>query len=183
MFAYCNNNPIVGFDPTGESVLLAIVGKAALGAIINVATTFIGAKVTGQSYSWKDAGIAALSGALGTGGTWLKIIAGGVSGVYSGIMAYQNGADGWKAIVSGIVAAFGTTVSVSNLAGWTGTALELGISSFTDIVFGTASNSIAAATYRASIDTSIPNLEKHSSAPQRSHPNRARLVTERKLLY
>lgn len=164
MFAYCENNPVEGEDPHGGFVLSAIatkiaiaVGKAAIGASINVLTTYIGAKVTGQSYTWKDAGIAALSGALGTGGTAMKIAAGAVSGIYSGYVAYKNGASIGGAIAAGAVSAYGTTASVANIATWTGVDLSIGISTFTDFVFGTGANSIAAATYRVSVDMSKPN--------------------------
>ena len=184
MFAYCLNNPVNISDINGKLGFGIMLGKAALGAAVNVLTTYIGARVTGQSYSWKDAGVAALAGALGTGGTGLKIAAGVVSGIYSGVMAYQNGADLGKAILSGVVAAYGTTVSVANIAGWTKTPLALGVSTFTDIVFGTASNSIAAATYRASIDTSTSSFgTQQSYTPNISRHNRAKRYTERKLLY
>lgn len=160
MYAYCENNPVNGEDQNGKFVLSAIlaktavvVGKAALGASVNVLTTFVAAKVTGQSYSWQDAGVAALSGALGTGNTPLKIAAGVVSGAYSAYMAYKNGASIGGAIMTGAVSAYGTTASVANIAGWTGIDLSIITSTFTDVVFGTASNSIAAATYRVSVDS------------------------------
>lgn len=160
MYAYCENNPVNGEDQNGKFVLSAIlaktavvVGKAALGASVNVLTTFVAAKVTGQSYSWQDAGVAALSGALGTGNTPLKIAAGVVSGAYSAYMAYKNGASISGAIMTGAVSAYGTTASVANIAGWTGIDLSIITSTFTDVVFGTASNSIAAATYRVSVDS------------------------------
>ena len=166
VYAYCANNPVTLSDPTGEFALGVILGKAVIGAAVNVLTTYIGAKVTGQSYSWKDAGVAALAGALGTGGTVLKVAAGVVSGLYTGVTAYQNGADLGKAVLAGAVSAWGTTVSVANIAGWTGPALELGVSTVTDVVFGTASNSIAAATYRASIETSTSNNTKQQVGTQ-----------------
>ena len=158
MYAYCGNNPVNRNDDSGE--FWKIVIGLAVGAAVNVLTTYIGAKATGQSYSWKDAGIAALAGALGTGNTVLKIAAGAVTGLYTGITAYQNGADPGKAVLAGLAAAWGTTVSVANIAGWTGPALELGLSAFTDFIFGTGSNSIAAAIYRASIETSTSNNER-----------------------
>ena len=158
MFAYCLNNPVNYEDPNGElalGVILSkaaiVVGKAAVGAAVNVATTFIAAKVTGQSYSWQDAGIAALSGALGTGSTIMKVAAGAVSGIYSGYMAHENGASTMEVIMSSVAAAYGTTVSVANIAGWSGINLSLGTSVFTDLVFGTAANSISAAVYKTSI--------------------------------
>jgi RHS repeat-associated protein len=183
MFAYCGNNPINLSDPNGKFALGIALGKAALGAAVNVFTTYIGAKSTGQSYSWKDATIAAVSGALGTGNTLLKIAAGVVSGVYTGVTAYQNGANTGKAILSGFVSAWGTTVSVANIAGWTGPALNLGVSTFTDLVFGTAANSISAATYRASIDTSTPYVEVQQTYTQPANCfNRKKIYSERKLL-
>ena len=158
MFAYCNNNPVNKTDPNGEFALGAIlskaaivVGKAAIGASVNVATTFIAAKVTGQNYSWQDAGVAALSGALGTGSTIMKVAAGAVSGIYSGYMAHENAASTTGVIMASVAAAYGTTVSVANIAGWSGINLSLGTSVFTDLVFGTAANSISAAVYKTSI--------------------------------
>jgi len=183
MFAYCNNNPVNLSDPNGNFAFGIILGKAVLGAAVNVLTTYIGAKVTGQSYSWKDAGFAALSGAFGTGGTVLKVAAGVVSGAYTGISAYQNGASVESAILCGTVSAVGTTVSVSNIAGWTGPELNPVIATSTDIVFGTAANSIAAATYRASTDTSTTDNKKPSLNTRYSTTfNRAKLASDRKLL-
>ena len=182
MFAYCLNNPVNFSDPTGEVALGVLLGKAAIGAAVNVLTTYIGAKVTGQHYSWRDAGVAALAGALGTGNTTLKIAAGVVSGLYTGVTAYQNGADVEKAVLAGAVSAWGTTVSVANIAGWTGPALELGVSTFTDVVFGTASNSIAAATYRASIETSTSNNTKQQVGTQcANNLNRTKLYCDKRL--
>lgn len=160
MYAYCENNPIDSEDQNGEFVLSAILtkvavatGKAVLGASVNVLATFIAAKVTGQSYTWQDAGVAALSGALGTGKTAMKIAAGIVSGVYSGYMAYQNGASLGGAILSGVASAYGTTVSVANISGWMGTDLSIFTSTFSDLVFGTGANSISAAIYRCSVES------------------------------
>lgn len=134
------------------------------------------------SYSWKDAGVAALAGALGTGGTVLKVAAGVVSGLYAGVTAYQNGADLGKAVISGAVSAWGTTVSVANIAGWTGPALELGVSTFTDVVFGTASNSIAAATYRTSIETSKQNNVRQQAGTQYANNlYRSKLYSDKRL--
>ena len=182
VYAYCANNPVNFSDPTGEFALGVILGRAAIGAAVNVLTTYIGAKVTGQSYSWKDAGVAALAGALGTGGTVLKVAAGVVSGLYTGVTAYQNGADLGKAVLAGAVSAWGTTVSVANIAGWTGPALELGVSTFTDVVFGAASNSIAAATYRASIETSTSNNTKQQVGTQcANNLKRTKLYCDKRL--
>ena len=155
LFAYCGNNPVNNVDPSGElaiSVFLlkaaAIIGKALLGAAVNTLTTFIAAKATSQDYNLRDVGIAAISGALGTGNTLLKVLAGVISGGYSGYSAYQNGASTEGSFATGFASAWGTTVSVSNIAGWSGTILKLFDSLFVDLVFGMGANSVSAGIYK-----------------------------------
>lgn len=55
MFAYCMNNPVRMVDDDGE--LPQVLVGALIGGSVNVVTTFIAAKVTGQSYSLKDGGL------------------------------------------------------------------------------------------------------------------------------
>ena len=64
MFAYCENNPVMGVDPTGEWVHLAI--GAAIGAAVNVATSYINHRIAGEKYTkytLEEATIDAISGA------------------------------------------------------------------------------------------------------------------------
>ena len=81
------------------------------------------------------------------------IVAGIVSGGYTGFTAVQNGASIGGAVIAGLVSAGATILSVSNIAEWTGGALEFGLSTCVDMVFGTSSNSISAAVYRASVES------------------------------
>ena len=91
MFAYCENNPVMGSDPTGEWVHLAI--GAAIGAAINVATSYVAHSIAGESYSIRDAitdaAVGAASGALAASGvgkagqTVLNGLIGGVSAAYT----------------------------------------------------------------------------------------------------
>ena len=62
MFAYCENNPVNGCDPSGEWVHL-IVG-AVLGAVSNVALSYLNAKRSGDTYNLLTAGVDAASGAI-----------------------------------------------------------------------------------------------------------------------
>ena len=62
MFAYCENNPVNGYDPSGEWVHLAV--GAVLGAVANMATSYSTAKKCGKSYDLLSAGIDAVSGAI-----------------------------------------------------------------------------------------------------------------------
>ena len=64
LFAYCGNNPVGRVDDEGKcwEVIAALAGRAAIGAAVNVFTTFVAAKVTGQEYTRMDAAIAAGTG-------------------------------------------------------------------------------------------------------------------------
>ena len=61
MFAYCENNPVMRSDPTGEWVHIAV--GAVIGAISSVATSYLSSKATGRDYSLLDAVLDAVSGA------------------------------------------------------------------------------------------------------------------------
>ena len=63
MFAYCNNSPVIQADHTGEFGLLTLV-SAVVSAAVNVATTYIAAKATGQEYTLTDALVSAAIGAV-----------------------------------------------------------------------------------------------------------------------
>ncbi len=144
LYAYCDNNPVSREDGEGTCWLSALVGAA-----VNVATTFIAAKATGQEYTWLDAGVAALSGAanaIPVAGPW---ISGAITGTYTGIMAAKSGANLGEAFLCGSVAAVCTTASISNLANWNGATIDLATTAFTDVVFGTGYNGMAAATFKA----------------------------------
>ena len=172
MFAYCLCNPVNSYDPDGEFAIGTILGKAAIGAGINVLTTFVAAKVTGQDYTWKDAGVAALSGAIGSGNaTKLKVIAGVVSGVYTGAMAYKNGASLDGALAAGVVSGVGTTFAVSNIAQWLKAPLGPVAAPVVDLIFGTSANTMAAVTYKVAVDSSKTN-ELASNTAQRSTTSR-----------
>lgn len=56
LYVYCNGNPVAMLDDEGEFAISLV--KMAVGAVVNVATTYIAAKVTGQEYGILD-GVAA----------------------------------------------------------------------------------------------------------------------------
>ena len=78
MFSYCENNPVIHSDPSGE-FLEAVIGGAIAGAIIGAASTAINAMVTGVPITLKDVAIGAGKGAIN----------GAVSGALSGLMAVK----------------------------------------------------------------------------------------------
>ena len=145
MFAYCENRATVLYDPSGEFPWAAI-GFAAAGAAVNVATSFLVAKVMGQSYTWTDAGFAAAAGAACTFGLAGRIAGGLLSGVYNAATTYQNGSDGIKPIVAGVVSFTSTFAGAGNFSGLDKVWSELGTQTFIDLTFGTGSNFISSAT-------------------------------------
>ena len=144
MFAYCGNNPVVRKDSTGAFWLSALVG-----AVVNVVTTFVAAKATGQEYTWLDAGVAAVSGAANAIPVVGPLVSGTITGVYTGVMAANSGANVEESIICGTVAAVCTTASIGNLANLQKPALDIVTNATVDLVFGTGYNSISAATYKA----------------------------------
>mgnify|MGYP003293420819 CR=1 FL=1 len=85
MFAYCENNPVMGVDPNGE-FLCTIIG-AAVGSICGA----IGAMIAGTDP--KAAAInGAVSGAVSGLAADVLLITGGSAGVIAGVMAVAGGA-------------------------------------------------------------------------------------------
>jgi len=83
MFAYCENNPVMGSDPTGE--LLGTIAKMAIGAVAGIVTNAISNAIAGEPLT-KNIGWAAIDGAAtATAGTVAgALISTGIS-IFSGI--------------------------------------------------------------------------------------------------
>ena len=152
MFAYCMNNPAIMQDSEGKSAVAVFLAKAAVYATVNVAVTYIAAKVTGQSYSWKDAGVAAVAGATGAIPVYGKYISGAITGVYTAYTNYANGADLFGAFSSGIVAAAATTFSMANLAEILGGAIDISTVVLSEFTFGVGFNISAAVVSKAAVN-------------------------------
>jgi len=143
LYAYCDNNPIIRVDTSGELWEFVVAG-----AVINVVTTFCAAKITGQSYSKRDLMMAAVAGGVNALGKIGPIINGVISGLYAGITSYRNDVGLWESILSGGLSGVLAAASISNLANAKKQILSLGINSFVDFVFGTGYNSISASVYK-----------------------------------
>ena len=166
MFAYCLNSSVFVKDDNGcfaiSSVLVGTLISAAVGAVVNVATTYIAAKATGQDYTWADFGIAAAVGAINAIPKAGPFLAAGISGIYAGCTAYKNGATVGGIILSAGVSAAATGASIGNLAKLeTTTMLNIAATASADLTFGLGYNGIAAATYKA------VTLEAEQSSPVR----------------
>ena len=63
LYAYCDNNPIMRIDATGNSWTAV---RIVAGAALNVLTSFLGSLVTGEEYTWKNVLWDAAIGGLGS---------------------------------------------------------------------------------------------------------------------
>lgn len=63
LFAYCGNNPVLGYDPEG-TFFWHIVAGAIIGAVVEVATTVISGVISEDGVSTTDILIAGISGAV-----------------------------------------------------------------------------------------------------------------------
>lgn len=138
MFAYCNNNPVNYIDVSGGIPFLATM---AIGAAVNVGTSYVAAKVMGQSYSYEDATVAAVCGAASAFGSVGKIAAGIVTGIYTAGTAYEKGSSGVGSLSAGLVAGVTTVVTVPNIVELSSAAAVL-----CDTTFGIPANVISSAT-------------------------------------
>jgi RHS repeat-associated protein len=176
MFAYCNNSPVIQADHTGEFGLLTLV-SAAVSAAVNVATTYIAAKATGQEYTLTDALVSAAIGAVNAIPGAGPFIAGGISGAYSAYTAVKNGATAGEAALCFAVSATATTASIGNLANLgTESALRIAATASADLVFGTGYNCIAATTNKA---VSVKSEERKASGTQTTSTTRSRNTQKR----
>ena len=176
MFAYCNNSPVIQADHTGEFGLLTLV-SAAVSAAVNVATTYIAAKATGQEYTLTDALVSAAIGAVNAIPGAGPFIAGEISGAYSAYTAVKNGATAGEAALCFAVSATATTASIGNLANLgTESALRIAATASADLVFGTGYNCIAATTNKA---VSVKAEERKASGTQTTRTTRSRNTQKR----
>lgn len=124
-------------DPSGE---LCIIAKCAIGGAIGVITSFVGAKATGQDFTFKDAAISFGIGAISYSPlkSAARLISSLAAGVYAGITAKNNNASLLDTVGCGLLAAGISYFSVSSLK-----CVGLGIDDIAakavlDLTFGTA---------------------------------------------
>ncbi len=96
MYAYCNNNPVMYTDETGEGILTAILIGTLIGAVSGFSIETISQGVTKgfNNIDWGDVGIQAVSGAVfgavsvavpGIGGAFAKAGISGLTQVATGL--------------------------------------------------------------------------------------------------
>lgn len=169
LFAYCDSNPAVRKDAEGDFWVTA--AAAAIGAAVNITTTYIAAKATGQDYGLRDAAVAGLSGAVNVIPKFGPCISGVISGLYACYVSREGGASLERSIAVGLVSGICTTASISNVRGLVNPQdinLEIiAVNASADLTFGAGYNSIAAATYKGVTSSAgSKSMSRASAKPQ-----------------
>ena len=115
MFAYCNNNPVMHSDPSGETLLSAMIGGAIGGALISVVShvttnpnATVGSTLIALTIGAATGAVGGAANVLEAAKLGLSLVAGGIAGFYAGITS--TGSTGQK-IATGIATAALTTAS------------------------------------------------------------------------
>ena len=122
LYAYCDNNPVMRQDSSGEFWSLI---KGVVCAAVNVTTTVISSIATGQEVGIGDIAVAALSGAACGLDRYAALASGIVNGVDTFVSSLVNGASLKGAILSGTVAGVSSFASISNIAGLAAGGIDL----------------------------------------------------------
>ena len=154
MFAYCENNPVNNIDPTGEFALSTLLLTFIVGAAINVMNSFIAATVTNQKFTWYDALLSGFVGGIGTLGDWGFLASSMISGFYTGITSYFNGASLGESIASGAITLFFSIPAVGVLSdfanGFAAKTVAMKVAeAIWSLISGTGFSSISAAITKA----------------------------------
>lgn len=177
MFAYCENNPVIYRDPTGEDLLGAMIGGAIGGALISVVSHLatnpnatIGSTLTALGVGAVTGALGGLAGVLTTYRAVASCAVGLIAGVYAACTAEgdicQKVAIG---MTTGTIAAVGTYCG-SYLDTAFETTFETAASTYATTVFaGGITEPIAVASQRQlskpvpSFQASTNNTPSHAS--------------------
>ena len=163
MFTYCGNNPVIRIDTSGRGWAAVLIGIA-IGAGVGVATSWIGSAVTGQEFTWRDAGVAALSGGISTLGPAGLVTGGIINGLYTGYTVYEDGGTLMGSLGSGFISALFSMVSFGDLATAGKDLASIAISGFVDLIFGTGFSSMDSAISKTITENNPRGLSCNKSA-------------------
>ncbi len=118
LYVYCDNNPIIKKDATGEVGFWSV----AIGAVTNIAVSGLTAVLTGGEYTAKDAVKDGIAGALGTINRiekYVTFIFAGISGVATATQLWKDGESLGKSVVCGFLDGVSSAINLSNAANLT----------------------------------------------------------------
>ena len=146
LYAYCGNNPVMGYDPIGKFTLIALLGGIAFGTLIGAIAGGINAIATEGDFV---AGVVsgATSGLISAVGTAFAITTGGLGGLaIAGLTGYAAGfsesvvqqglTDGFENIDSGKAIISGRISAVSNMIsfGFSNAAVRESVGLFEEVL-------------------------------------------------
>ena len=161
--------------------MLLTAATMLVGAVVNVASIAIAAATTGQKYTWADAAIAAVTGAIAS----RSAVGGAIfGGIFTGIKSYcADGRSIGESVAIGVTTAVGTFATFSNIAGLKKTTkIGTGVSKIAaDGVFSVGYNMIAAAFTKPKSGSSKRKTEttKVSKAKSKTSKSRQRFEQRR----
>jgi len=165
MFAYCENNPVMKQDPTGE---LGVIASCLVGGTVNMITSFIGAKATGQDFTLKDAAVSFGLGALSYSplGETLRLVMAAVSFKSTYDSVRESGATVADALGCGMLAAGFSYGAPSNLKCLG--PINVGTKAVLDLTFGTAGSLFSNYATKSAKDKGKKNNKKQIIASNQS---------------
>ena len=173
MFAYCNNNPIIGEDPSGEfTFTVAMLTAAAIGGITGAVIGAISAASTGGDVSavLKNAAIGGLSGAaIGLAGNKAvaRLAVSAVVGVVTFVDCLINDISfGGSLLCAGVATA--TTYSAALLSSFSGDTFT---STMVDCTIGFGANLVSSG---VSAGVAAANNNQKSANPSKAQSSGTR---------
>ena len=91
------------------------IGAVLLNAALNVVISGIGSYLVGEEFGWKEAGVAALIGAIGSIEKYGVVFGALMSGIYTGYTSSKSGASLAASIGSGIAATITSVMTLETL--------------------------------------------------------------------
>lgn len=144
--------------------------------------------ITGQEYTWADAGLAALIGAICGIPNWGPWVGGVLSGIVTGVSNYKDGASLGGAIISGVIDGVIVVGSIGQLASLSGVDSDIATEIVVDAVFGTGGNALSSAISESTVITgNINNSTPKNTVASNSYTtdslNRIKEVSQTRIIY
>ena len=177
MFAYCNNNPVMHSDPTGEILIGSIIGGAIGGALLSVVSHIttnpdatVGSTLLALAVGAVTGALGGAAGALGFG-ELRKIVCSGIVGLIAGVYAgITTDGSGWQKLAVGtstaVITALGTYAGAHLETDVNGTRFGAAVANYsTTILVGSITEPLSVTSQNA---ITGKNANKKASATNRN---------------
>ena len=177
MFAYCNNNPVMHSDPTGEILIGSIIAGAIGGALLSVVSHIttnpdatVGSTLLALAVGAVTGALGGAAGALGFGELG-KIVCSGIVGLIAGVYAgITTDGSGWQKLAVGtstaVITALGTYAGAHLETDVNGTRFGAAVANYsTTILVGSITEPLSVTSQNA---ITGKNANKKASATNRN---------------